>query len=567
MELAAEKTLRGAIGFENCKRTALIVFLFIAISTVKITAFNIFILSTDSLQIFLYKFGITFLLITSIYLILMGFKSKIPFLIFYIIQLIYIFINLIYYGYFHSYLHFSQAFALFSEGVGAAGDLSTLLSPKLLIALLDVPLAIYLLISYPGISKGIRQVKRINRAVLISGCLMIITLTEGWNYLHNYSIVNIAKANNSASEALVVQRYGTFANSLADMILNKNDNSLLSQLKYGQHITGKGTEGTKPNFIMIQVESMDANAVNKQHDGQYVMPFLHSLAQQNVYYPYTMSYHEAGGTSDAEFSTMNSVQPLSDYPSIDINNYSYPNSVVRQLVNNSYTTVAFHGNIGSYFNRNNAYPKMGYQQLVDMTKMGLGNVGWGAPDGAVFSYEEKQLKTIKQPFFSYTITMTSHGPFTNANNYYNNSLYNDVKDPTARCYMNSMSYVDQSLENFVNYIKENFKNTYIFIWGDHTPNVKNSEYMQASFTDSDKYFEFVPLIIVTPDGKQYTENKSVASFLDVAPTVANASGIPYSIDSDGMDLLNRPVNVNEIPYRGGIFDRSILFSKVSQVKP
>jgi phosphoglycerol transferase MdoB-like AlkP superfamily enzyme len=278
-----------------------------------------------------------------------------------------------------------------------------------------------------------------------------------------------------------------------------------------------------------------------------------------------MSYHEAGATSDCEFSTINSVEPLDDYPSIKIGDYAYPNSIVRQLEKNLYSTIAFHGNVGNYFNRDVAYPKMGYQKLVDMTEMNLKDVGWGAPDSDVFKFAENRLKSEKEPFFAYTITMTSHGPFTNANNYYNNNNYDDVQDKTARDYMNSMSYVDQSIGNYVNYIRANFKNTYIFIWGDHTPNVNNNDYKQASFTDEGKYYEFVPLMIVTPDNKTYKENNIAASFLDVAPTIANASGMPYSINSDGIDLLNRSGDAPKIPFKGGIADRSYLFDKVSKI--
>lgn len=542
---------------------------FLIANTLKITVFNLLLISSCSLPVFLYKVSITFLLVTLVYLILLGMKSRIPFIVFYFLQTIYIFINLAYYIYFRSYLHLAEAFILFSESTGAVRDWSVLMSPKLLIPFLDLPVAIYMILVYPRIRARIEMGSGVKRWSLIFCCILLIGAVEGLNYMHHYSIFNIAKANNSTSELLVVERYGTLADSLADIAFNKNTNNMISKLKYGKPISSKGTitaSTSKLNFVVIQVESMDANAVNKQHNGQYVMPFLHALALENVYYPYTMSYHEAGGTSDSEFSTINSVEPLSDYPSITINNYSYPNSILKQLLKNSYSTLAFHGDVGSYYNRNIAYPKMGYQEFFDLTKMGLEQSGWGAPDSAVFNYSEQKLKNEKQPFLVYTITMSSHGPFTNVNNYYNNSNYNDVTDQTARNYMNSMSYVDQSIEDYVNYIRPNFNNTYIIIWGDHTPDINKSEYKQASFTEADNYFEFVPLIISTPDHKKYTEDKIVASFLDIAPTIANASGVPYNINSDGMDLLNRTAVVNKIPYRGGIFDRSSLFAKVSQIK-
>jgi phosphoglycerol transferase MdoB-like AlkP superfamily enzyme len=544
---------------------SVLIFVFLTMNALKITVFNIFMMNPITLQEFLHKLGVTFLLAAGIYIVILGARSRLLFMLFYILQGIYIFVNLVYYMYFHTYLHISQAVALLSEGIGAAGDLSVLISPKLLIALADLPAAIYLLFVYPKLSEVFGRRQLLNRLSLAFLCLFIIAAMEGWNYLHQYSIFDIAKDNSQVGESLTVQRYGTFANSLVVMASNRNDSSLISRLSYGQHLSSSGKNTARPNFVVIQVESMDANAINKQHNGQYVMPFLHSLSQQSVYYPYTMSYHEAGATSDCEFSTINSVEPLDDYPSIKIGDYFYPNSIVRQLEKNLYSTIAFHGNVGSYFNRDVAYPKMGYQKLVDMTEMNLKDVGWGAPDSDVFKFAENRLKSEKEPFFAYTITMTSHGPFTNANNYYNNSNYDDVQDKTARDYMNSMSYVDQSIGDYVNYIRANFKNTYIFIWGDHTPNVNNNDYKQASFTDEGRYYEFVPLMIVTPDNKTYKENNIAASFLDVAPTIANASGMPYSINSDGIDLLNRSGDAPKIPFKGGIADRSYLFDKVSKI--
>ncbi len=539
--------------------------IFIILSTLKITLFNMFLVNSFTLQAFLYKFAMTLLFVSITYLIVLGVKHRILFMGIYVIQTIYILGNLIYFIYSRSYLHISQAFSLFVEGVGAVGTISTLIDPKLLIALVDLPVVIYMWIVYPKVTAEIKKTHKIGRMKLVISCLLLIGAMEGWNYMHNYSIISFAKSDSNNSESLLIQRYGTIANSIVDMARNSKDIDLVNRFSYGQNISSGGEKTDKPNFVVIQVESMDANAVNKQHNGKYIMPFLHSLTQQNIYYPYTMSYHEAGGTSDCEFSTINSVEPLKDFPSMKINGYGYSNSIVKQLAKNSYSTIAFHGNVGSYFNRDVAYEKMGYQQLVDMNKMGLKDIGWGAADDQVFSYAEKQLKNEKLPFFAYTITMSSHGPFTNANYYYNNRNYDDVKNNTARNYMNSMSYVDQSIEDYVNYIKSNYKNTYIFIWGDHTPNVNNEDYKQASYLEGDNYFEFVPLIIVTPDNKQYKEDKIVASFLDIAPTILNASGIPYNINSNGLDLISRSNISSSIPYKGSSFDRSYLFEKISQI--
>jgi phosphoglycerol transferase MdoB-like AlkP superfamily enzyme len=200
-----------------------------------------------------------------------------------------------------------------------------------------------------------------------------------------------------------------------------------------------------------------------------------------------------------------------------------------------------------------------------MRKMNLKDEGWGASDREVFDFAANTIKSLTEPFFSYIVTMTSHGPFTNARNYYNNSRYDNIKDDTVRNYFNSISYVDESIKNFVTDIRANCKNTYFFIYGDHTPSINNMYYSQAAFDLDGRYFEFVPLIIITPDAKQYKEDKEVASFLDISPTILYNSGISFDMKSDGHDLINQTTADNKIPFKGGEYDRADLFNIIKSI--
>ena len=158
--------------------------------------------------------------------------------------------------------------------------------------------------------------------------------------------------------------------------------------------------------------------------------------------------------------------------------------------------------------------------------------------------------------------MTSHAPFTNAEKYYKNAAFEDIKDKTVKDYFLTMSYVDKSIESFVKKIRSNNKNTYIFLWGDHTPNINTESYKQAAFTLNDKYFEFVPLMIISPDSKVYKEEKKVASFIDISPTILYSSGIKFNIFSDGQNLLDKTENPSGIPYRGDSYNREKLFKDI-----
>ena len=249
------------------------------------------------------------------------------------------------------------------------------------------------------------------------------------------------------------------------------------------------------------------------------------------------------------------------------NNKSFGNEgediAAGYLKNNGYETLAFHSNKGSFYSRSEAYPKMGFEDFEDINKLGLSDEGWGAPDDKVLQAAFNKLKTQSSPFFSYIITMSSHMPFTSASNYYNNSNYDSINKSVVKNYFNSISYVDKSLETFIEQVKSTLPNTYILLWGDHTPAIDYPEYRQASYTKDDKYFEFVPLLIVTPDNKNYKETKAVASFLDISPTILKLSGIKYNILSDGINLTDPTHENSKIPFKEKLYDREDLFKEIT----
>ncbi len=558
------KKISNMVGRKTNIKILTAVLLYLILNTLKIALFNYYIIPVQTLETLKYKIEITLFLSIAFYPVIFKIKSRTAFIMFYILQTVYILANMSYFLYFHSYLHILQWLSLFTEAFKAAGHSAEPLSAKMLIVFIDLPAFLYIVFKYFEVVKANFKIRKIRRPLAVISLIMVFIIGNG-TFAYGDSMIQSTN-DRFKGESPVVQRYGTFVNDIMSICSNSNEKKMISQLKYGKEQSNEAESEDKPNFIIIQVESMDANIINKQYGGEYVTPFLHSLSTKNVYYPYVMSYHKGGGTSDSEFSTINSVESLDSFPAIKLSSYQYPNSLISKLSNSGYTTMAFHGNMGSFYNRDAAFPKMGFQKFFDMEKMNLHDIGWGAPDKDVFNFAKKQIAGTKTPFLSYIITMTSHGPFTNARNYYNNPIYDSIKDETTRNYFNSMSYVDQSIKEFVSSIEASCKNTYVFIWGDHTPSVNTADYKQASMTIGDRYFEFVPFIAVTPDHKSYRENGRVASFLDISPTVLYTSGTRFNLESDGINLLRPGGAGSEIPFKGTNFDRSLLYKKISEVK-
>ncbi|WP_242836629.1 LTA synthase family protein [Clostridium sp. BNL1100] len=452
----------------------------------------------------------------------------------------------------------------------SASHFANPISIQLLVVFIDVPVALY--IFFKCFKREVKSTRLpFLRNAIIGLSAVILIVIEIFNFANGQSVVQFMDDRYSG-ETRIVERYGTVANGIVNIVQNNTEEKLIKQINYGKSISSPSSVTTskstsqQPNYVVIQVESMDSNIVKQKYKGSYVMPYLSSLMDNSVYYPYTLSYHKGGGTSDAEFSVINSVETLDSFPAIKLSSYSYPNSVVSKLAKASYNTMAFHGNVGTFYNRNIAFSKMGFKKFYDISSMNYDDEGWGAPDDKVFSFAFEKIEKSTTPFYTHVITMTSHGPFESARHYYNNKAYDDIENEIVQNYYNSFSYVDKSIKDFVEKIQAKYSNTYIVIYGDHTPNVNSQDFAQASFIEGDKYFEFVPMFLLTPDHKKYKEDSVVASFLDVSPTILATSKLSYNVKTDGRSLLDTETLPSNIPFKGGSFDRSWLYNTISNHK-
>ncbi len=571
-----KRKIMNSLGYLNGNRALTVLVIgFIFINALKITIFNMMMLYTVSAAVVAYKFTVTVLLVAILFLFILKTNRSYIFVITYSLQILYCIINLVYFYFFHDYLHLTEIVNLFKEGAKTANVSMLFLDLRFLIVILDLPLFILMALNYSSLQKFISEIKLYRRAVIIA-CFLILVVNEGRNYAsHNF--LNSYINDHMNGETSIIERYGTLVNStmdlrygtlfnmLVDVSLKRNQITEASQLHYGDQISYNGKNNKKPNFIIIQVESMTANIVNARYKDQYVTPFLHNLTEKSIYYPYLISYHKGGGTSDAEFSILNSVEPLDDYAAIKLRGYNYPNSMIKILNRNSYKTLAYHGNEGGFYNRSNAFYAMGFNAFLDFYGMQLKKEVWGASDKAVFNRVKEDLKTQKLPFFDYIITLSSHEPFKFVEQYgYKNHLFDNIQNNSVEGYFNSLSYVDENIKDFVGYVRSKYKNTYILIFGDHDPAIDSRMYKPSFLTLDNKYFEFVPLFIITPDGKSYREESRVASFQDIAPTVLYSSGVSFKLNTYGIDLIKDLNSEKAIPFKGSEYDRKYLYQRIME---
>jgi phosphoglycerol transferase MdoB-like AlkP superfamily enzyme len=468
------------------------------------------------------------------------------------------FINLAYHFSLGGVLRFSQYMGLYAETADLVKYTAIPYDARMWLVVADMPFLLLLLIVYSRFSK--LNSKVLFRPVLLCAAITLFTAIILWNPLRPIS--DQLMADPSANDIAIIKSHGLVAFTVMDVLNHRKTPDFALSQRYGHQITFRGREKPHPNIVCIQVESMDANIIDRQHDGVFVTPFLHKLSGKCLFFPYTLSYHEAGLTTDCELSVINSLEPLADFPSIKLHNYRYMNSMIKRFNITHYQTAAFHGNKAIFDNRMDAFGKMGFGTFYDIAGMGLREIAWGAPDGAVFDFVKTKLLTQQEPFLYYIITMSSHEPFTLVNSYYQNPRFRTVPNKHTRDYFNCISYVDKEMSSLILTIRRQRPNSYIFIYGDHTPIEEVGAFRKSSFLYDDRLFEFVPLFILTPDSLVHREDACVAAFVDIAPTALYASGVPYRMRVNGTNLLDVPLKDGILSLRGSTYSREELFQEI-----
>lgn len=303
------------------------------------------------------------------------------------------------------------------------------------------------------------------------------------------------------------------------------------------------------NIITIQAESLQNFVINREMNGQSITPVLNNLINQDSIY-FKRYYEQVGwgNTSDAEFISHNSFYPSTktfSYKAFEDNKFA---SFPMLLKEEGYSTIAFHGNEGGFWNRENIYPSQGidnFMSLEDLQQDEL--IGIGLSDGSLFRQSVDFLKKQPQPFYAFYITLTSHHPFVIEEQYKGLKIEGEYQDTVLEDYLQSVHYLDQQIGNFIDMLKAEglYEDSIIVIYGDHEGLDMRDEETYQLLTDflgkpyqNDEMFR-VPFIVHIPNSGLQQEVTTAGGQIDFFPTMANLMGI--EIDGGkllGKDLLN-----------------------------
>lgn len=296
------------------------------------------------------------------------------------------------------------------------------------------------------------------------------------------------------------------------------------------------------NVIILHLESFQQFLIGKKINGQEVTPFLNKLYKSKSSYSFRNFFHQVGQgkTSDAENMLETSTYGLpqgSLFAQLGSDNtFQAAPAILKQRRN--YSSAVFHGNVASFWNRNNVYKEMGYQYFFDASyydTSGDRSMGYGLKDKLLFRESVKYLQNLQQPFYAKYITVTNHFPY-DLDSEDTNFKTTDTGDHVVDNYFVTAHYLDQSIREFYRYLRKSglLKNSVILLYGDHygISDSENKNLAKALGKNPDDWTDYdnaqlqrVPLIINIPGVKNgYVSNK-YAGEIDVLPTLMHLLGI------------------------------------------
>lgn len=299
------------------------------------------------------------------------------------------------------------------------------------------------------------------------------------------------------------------------------------------------------NVIVIHLESFQQFLIDKKINGQEVTPFLNSLYHGQDTYAFSNFFNQVGQgkTSDAENMLETSTYGLSQgslFATLgNDNTFQAAPAILKQRA--GYTSAVFHGNVASFWNRNNVYKNLGYQYFFDASYFDTSGdkaTGYGLKDKLLFADSIKYLQHLQQPFYVKYLTVTNHFPFDlDDEDKDSNFTTTNTGSSTVDNYFVTAHYLDQSLQEFFIYLDKTglAKKSIIMIYGDHygISNSENKNLASVLGKNADDWTDFdnvqmqrVPLMFVIPgSGGHGGIYSTYGGEIDVLPTLLHLLGI------------------------------------------
>lgn len=294
------------------------------------------------------------------------------------------------------------------------------------------------------------------------------------------------------------------------------------------HVAGEGEE-RRPNIVLVTVESLSASFMERFGNTKGLTPRFDELYTQGL--AFDNIYATGNRTVRGLEAVTLSLPPCPGQSIIKRPNNGGMHSTAEILRSKGYSTTYFYGGNAYFDNMETFFGGNGYE-IVDQKcytpdEITFANI-WGVCDEDAYN---KALKVLgekagtDQPFFAHIMTVSNHRPYT----------YPDGRIPIptdSKSRAGGVMYSDYALGEFIANARKQpwFDNTVFLITADHcASSAGKTEIPLAKYR--------IPALIYAPSFIEPAACKTMASQIDLMPTLFALLGMDYDSHLYGKDIL------------------------------
>ncbi len=285
----------------------------------------------------------------------------------------------------------------------------------------------------------------------------------------------------------------------------------------------------KLNVILVTIESLSAKYLGSFGDDRGLTPNLDELRKHSMVFT---NFYATGTRTDRGLEAITLSIPPTPGRSIvkRIGRESGYGSLGQQLGAKGYDSVFIYGGRGYFDNMNAFFSGNGYrivdQSTVPTSEMVFQNA-WGMSDEDLYAQTLKVADAdhaASKPFFLQLMTTSNHRPYT----YPKGRI--DIRSGKGRD--GAVKYTDYAIGKFLAQAKEKpwFAQTVFVFVADHTAGSAGREDLPVA-----NYH--IPLFVYAPAIIKPQEVSTVASQIDIAPTLLGLMNFDYTSTFFGRDVL------------------------------
>ena len=292
-------------------------------------------------------------------------------------------------------------------------------------------------------------------------------------------------------------------------------------------VVGHGPE-KKLNVVLITVESLSAEFLTAFGNKENLTPRLDKLADEGMLF--TRLYATGTRTVRGLEAVTLSIPPTPGNSIVKRPDNDNLHTLGEVFAEHGYEPLYIYGGYGYFDNMNTFFGGNGYT-VIDRTAIPkeaihMENI-WGVVDEDLFTLalgELDQRAAAGKPFFAHLMTTSNHRPFT----YPDGRV--DIPSGTGR--EGAVKYTDWAIGDFIERARSKpwFANTVFVILADHTASGRGK-------TDLPVEQFRIPMIVYSPGNIAPTRIDTLASQIDVGPTVLALLNFSYRSYFFGQDII------------------------------